>query len=46
MTDLIVVYSFNSGVMLYDLEKLKAIKWEVVWVNLTKRFTQIYGQTE
>ncbi|XP_066252461.1 xylosyl- and glucuronyltransferase LARGE2s-like [Euwallacea similis] len=37
---------FNSGVMLYDLEKLNAMKWELVWTNLTKKYTLIYGQTD
>ncbi|CAG9768004.1 unnamed protein product [Ceutorhynchus assimilis] len=35
---------FNSGVMLYNLERLNSMNWDAVWVNLTKRFTLIYGQ--
>ncbi|KAL1506283.1 hypothetical protein ABEB36_005675 [Hypothenemus hampei] len=37
---------FNSGVMLHDLKKLTAFKWNELWVNLTKNYTQFYGQTD
>lgn len=41
-----IYFSFNSGVMLQDLQKLNAMKWDMLWVNLTKRLTLLYGQTE
>lgn len=37
---------FNSGVMLYDLAKLNSIKWDTLWVNLTKRLSIVYGQAD
>ncbi|XP_050296689.1 xylosyl- and glucuronyltransferase LARGE2s-like [Anthonomus grandis grandis] len=37
---------FNSGVMLYDLEKLNVREWDDTWMDLTKRYTLIYGETD
>ncbi|XP_048517080.1 xylosyl- and glucuronyltransferase LARGE2 isoform X1 [Dendroctonus ponderosae] len=37
---------FNSGVMLYDFEKMNRLKWDLLWVNLTKRYSLTYGQTD
>ncbi|XP_076273109.1 xylosyl- and glucuronyltransferase LARGE2-like [Rhynchophorus ferrugineus] len=37
---------FNSGVLLYDLEKMNAFRWDLLWTNLTKRLSIVYGQAD
>lgn len=36
---------FNTGVMLYNLEKMRAIQWDKLWTDVAKRTAIIYGAT-
>lgn len=36
---------FNTGVMLYNLERLRRFQWEKVWTSVTKQAALIYGST-
>ncbi|XP_060532488.1 xylosyl- and glucuronyltransferase LARGE2s-like isoform X2 [Cylas formicarius] len=37
---------FNSGVMLYDLERMKLFNWNKLWINITRRWTLVYGSVD
>lgn len=37
--------SFNSGVLLYDLKKLKDLNWPKFWSDIAKRVIGAYGST-
>lgn len=36
---------FNTGVMLYHLEKMRAVQWDRLWTDVAKRTAIIYGAT-
>lgn len=36
---------FNTGVMLYNLEKMRAIHWDRLWTDIAKRTAIVYGAT-
>lgn len=36
---------FNSGIILYHLEKLKSIEWDKIWVRVTKKTASLFGAT-
>lgn len=36
---------FNTGVMLYHLERMRSIQWDKLWIDIAKRTAIIYGAT-
>lgn len=38
-------FSYNTGVMLYHLEKMRNIFWDKLWSSVAKRTAIVYGST-